>query len=409
MPTKEPEHAGGKYLRALRKAKGLTQGQLGQAVGFTRDNEIRYFEQGNPKRWPSVDELRKICDALTLTPAQLHELLKLYGFKLVPEVTTTKSTQRSDTADEAKALESDEASLVFIIKGVDERDEKEEALLAKSFDCYEQLFLESQRDPRRVIEKWIEESYEAEHTDPMFCDDLWRERWGVLHIGDDVIGISYFSVHLDYPWAFGNYFGVLKGDQKQSSQFLARVVKHLQQTIVPDLKGLVFEIDKIELEYLEAMASDKENIILPDERLFANLRSLRKLKSFQHSSSYPFLGHNKRPLPYWQPSLDKKMREIDEVELILMVKPLAGVEVDDIKPQDVLDFVYDKLYIDAYDAKMGSVRIPKYRHHVTNIKRRVEEEMRIGCSIEQLNVPPEIDDLIDLVVEQGYKEQIKLR
>jgi transcriptional regulator with XRE-family HTH domain len=76
MPKKEITHPGGKYVRALRKEKGLTQTVLGRALGYKKDNEIRAIELG--EREPSVTDFRRFREVFNLTPHEWQTLLELY-------------------------------------------------------------------------------------------------------------------------------------------------------------------------------------------------------------------------------------------------------------------------------------------------------------------------------------------
>lgn len=62
----------GARLRALRKAAGLTQTQLGERAGGIAPGELSRFETGH--RLPNLETLRSLGEALGLT---LHDMLDL--------------------------------------------------------------------------------------------------------------------------------------------------------------------------------------------------------------------------------------------------------------------------------------------------------------------------------------------
>jgi hypothetical protein len=254
------------------------------------------------------------------------------------------------------------------------------------------------------IEGWLTASREREST-----GDPWIYLWGALHMGNDVIGVAEFSVHIDYPWAFGGYFGVRKGwrNQDRSEKFLRDVVDHLQ-TVMPIYKGIIFEIEHIEFDYLKKISAE-QNPITFDEKVLSNLRAIRRLLLFQNHYAYPVLGSNGLPLPYREPAMENKLSETNEREFILMVYPVRDVPKSDINLQEIVDFVYDKVYIDSYGAETGPGYIPGYRSYVAEEKRRVEESMRAGWMIKAFPRPPkEIMDLYTLARRQGLYDQLDL-
>jgi hypothetical protein len=171
------------------------------------------------------------------------------------------------------------------------------------------------------------------------------------------------------------------------------------------VRGIIFEIDRIDFDYLEQICAERGPLTL-DERVRSNLRAIKRLRLFQTYYAYPVLGSNGLPLPYWQPAMEEDLSEANESELILMVRSVADLRESDINLQEVIDFVYDKLYIDSYDAEIGSVRIPGYRSYVAEVKRRVEEHMQKGWNIKPLRLPKELHTLYRLARKHGLEEQL---
>ena len=79
MPKKNTTHPGGKYLRELRDARGMTQTELGRAIGYNEDNEIRGFELGTRKI--GVEDLIKIEQVLGLSRKERRQLHALFGLE----------------------------------------------------------------------------------------------------------------------------------------------------------------------------------------------------------------------------------------------------------------------------------------------------------------------------------------
>ena len=60
----------GERIRELRKGAGMTQKQLAEKCG-TYDSAIRKYEAG--KNIPRVDMIKRLADALGVTPAEMLE------------------------------------------------------------------------------------------------------------------------------------------------------------------------------------------------------------------------------------------------------------------------------------------------------------------------------------------------
>jgi hypothetical protein len=77
----------------------------------------------------------------------------------------------------------------------------------------------------------------------------------VLRVNGGVVGISFCTVHLDKPWCFGNYFGVLKGWRKLgASEDFWIATRNKILTISSILKGILFEVDPIDWDLLHRAA-----------------------------------------------------------------------------------------------------------------------------------------------------------
>ena len=215
------------------------------------------------------------------------------------------------------------------IKGAFDEDERELRLFRNSIQYFEKLFPDPRdRCSEKDLELWLRDNYKAENT-----NDPWSSIYAVLHTDDDVFGLAYLSLHLDSPWAYVSYLGILQGWRTldRANKFIKDIDKHIQ-TILPSLKGVVFEIDQIDFSYLKDLSElssvlDRNDF---DEKALSNLRSLKRLKLFQHYESSVVLGRDGLPLPVWQPPLTKSLDATDEKELeaVLKFTPVVSVTAE---------------------------------------------------------------------------------
>jgi len=180
--------------------------------------------------------------------------------------------------------------------------------------------------------------------------------------------MAYFDMHVDRHWCYGYNMGVkASGRQEgQAEKFLEKLEKKFR-CIDPDYKGILFDVESINFELLAEVAKRQKIAGLPDEEeVCSNLRNLRRLVLYEHYGALALLGANGRPVPYRQPAFDEKINPADERELILMVWSPKGIKQENFDLKEVLDFIYDDIYVDTYDDD-----IPGYRQYVTSIKNQV--------------------------------------
>lgn len=289
---------------------------------------------------------------------------------------------------------------------ITDTDGEEGELLRKSFKCYEALFPDvAMRDDPADIEVWLDEArHAAANNDP------WREIWSVLHIGKEVIGIAYVSTHLDHPWSFGSYFGVTRTwrGKRRAERFLEEVIGRLR-AISPTTKGILFEIETIDLRLLAEVADrSKVGGQADQEAVIRNLRFLRRLNLYQSYKALAIIGADSLPLPYWQPAMDEPLDTQREKLLILMVRLLEGVEPEDIQLKDILYFIYDVFYGDAYGGA-GAINIRGYRSYLAQVKARVESGAQHGWCAGPIEIPRKIRGLlIRAEQEEGLSERLQL-
>jgi transcriptional regulator with XRE-family HTH domain len=361
------------------------------------------------------EKLKKLRDSMHLTQKQLGKRARKYLDGVCITARAIRRYERSHPCcpDYIKAiaqvlevdyqvlLRTNEPITTFITGA----NETEEALLEDSFACLQKLF----QDPAQLgelddIETWLNETRHAELT-----GDPWRDIYGVHHVGTHVIGVAYLSANLQFPWAFGNYFGVLNGwrDQCRSERFLEDTVDYLQKR-QPYLKGIVFEVELVELDYLTSIASNLDHIVF-DERLMFNLRSIRRVKSFfEPYGARVVLGRDGRPFPYLQPAW-KDMNASNEREMILMVNKVGGSRVEDEELRQILDFIYDEVYMDLSGKEYNAVSVPDgYDSYILDIKARVKAKAQEGLSLGPFPQIKGIYQLFRLAKRHGLADELDL-
>jgi transcriptional regulator with XRE-family HTH domain len=190
----------------------------------------------------------------------------------------------------AGALDEDLPSLIMPAEEPKTRfitgaDEEEISLLESSFKCLEQLFPDqAQRGDLWEILDWLTESRLAQQGEN---ESRWRELYGVMHVGREVLGVGYISVQLDRGWSFASYFGVLNGwRQLGSAELFWRSIKQELVGLASNLKGIVFLVDPIDWNFLTEVAgrlAAGKSITkrAGEQALKDNLRALKRLNYFQ--------------------------------------------------------------------------------------------------------------------------------
>jgi hypothetical protein len=286
-------------------------------------------------------------------------------------------------------------------------DGSEGELLHSSFRCYETLFPDpGERDEPSDIETWLEEARRAALT-----GSPWREIYGVLHMGSLVIGMAYLTAHLGRHWCFGNYFGVRAAwrQNHRAKKFLDDVEARLR-AIDPKTKGILFEVEPVDFDCLSRAAARERIAGHPDERdVLLNLRRVRRVALYQMEdvSALSFLSTDNRPLPYWQPAMSDSLDAADEREMILMVRLWGHIDPGSVDVEEILDFIYDDLYRDAYGGA-GGVEIPGFRHHVAMVKLRVKEGTKVGWQLGKVPIPKPVRRLLSHAHDEGLSGHLAL-
>ena len=282
-------------------------------------------------------------------------------------------------------------------------------MLRKSFKAYESLFPEEEeRDSPLDIETWIDEGrLRARAGGPV------REIYGVLHMRRIPLGMAFLTAYLEHHWTFGNYFGVRAGRRglRRAEFFLENIQDEIQQAHMdPNMKGILFEVEPINQEMLSAVEQRGRIRGFPDERhVLQQIRRLRRLHLYQAIGCVALLKEDDRqPLPYWQPSMKENLDPAGELSLILMAYLLKGTDKATVTLAEILDFVYDNLYGDAYGG-LGDVEFAGYRPYVQTIRNRVEEAAAAhGWKLDKMSVARRLRNLIHMAHEEGISDLIDL-
>lgn len=278
-------------------------------------------------------------------------------------------------------------------------------LLTESFKVYEELFPdEGERDDPEDIATWIDEARRADVS-----GRPWREFYAVLHILDHVIGMIFLSGHIERKWSFGSYFGVSRAwrQQGRAEWFLEQVQEKLL-TLLPHVKGIIFEVDPVDFKFLERVAARPSLLGSGDESLlFWHLRNLRRIQLYHSYGAQAVLGQDDSPLPYWQPAMDEPLGPENERRLILMVFPLKGMRLEQADMNEILNFVYDDLFGDAYGAS-SAAGIPGFSAYCEEVKRRVRKYADQGWRFGQVRVPKRIRQLIRRAYAEGLQDRLAL-
>ncbi|MBT3205073.1 MAG: toll/interleukin-1 receptor domain-containing protein [Gammaproteobacteria bacterium] len=288
---------------------------------------------------------------------------------------------------------------------ITETDGDQGILLSESFKCYEKLFPdEGERDDPEDIITWIDESRRANISGHKWC-----EFYAVLHILDHVIGIIFLSGHTERSWCFGNYFGVSRAwrQQKRAEWFLEHVRDKLL-SLLPHVQGVIFEVDPIDLEFLERVALRHSLLGYSDEaKLVQQLRNLRRIQLYGSYGAMTLVDMHGIPIPYWQPAMAEPLGPDNERQLILMVFPFVRGQLGDIKLDEILDFIYDDVFGDAYGG-VSDTEISGFNNYCVQVKRRVNQNAEQGYSWGRLSIPKTIRRLIHRANEEGLRNRIAL-
>ena len=193
---------------------------------------------------------------------------------------------------------------------------------------------------------------------------VWGDLLSTFDVAGRAVGLLYVSIHKRTGWVFGNYFGLLRSwrPHQRAKWFFDETVNHLRRT-VPNMKGIVFEVDPFEPEAVRRLKHKLEKAPTASE-MTPNARSsfldndeeklikaIRRVVLYTRNGARIVLGKNDRPLWYRQPAMEvpgpNQSLEALESPLWLTVYPIAKSRKHaDLR--ELLDVVYLELFGKAY-------------------------------------------------------------
>jgi hypothetical protein len=105
--------------------------------------------------------------------------------------------------------------------------------------------------------------------------------------------------------------------------------------------------------------------------------------------------------------MDDELHPQNERELILMIQFSQNTHANDVRLAELLDFVYNDLYADAYGGT-GIVAIPDFRGYLASIRHRVEQAAAAGWSLGKLSFGRSIRHLLNLAQREDLVRELDL-
>lgn len=283
------------------------------------------------------------------------------------------------------------ATSVRFLNGLDRADDE---LLDAGLRCLERLFPDSATRPApEMFRTWLAESSSRARNTP------WREVFGVLLSGAEVIGIAVFSGHLHRRVCFGGYFGVLPGRRRYgcARRFFDEVVAGMRGQ-VGRLHGILFEVDPVDESFLEQVAARDTLLGQGDEsRIERNIRALRRLLLYTRSGALAAVQPDGTLMPYWQPVVHALPERLQRQCLLC----LSLGEAEPVTVSEAVDFVYDDLYLDAYGGNASDVLVPDFKDYLGRLKQAVAPHAALA-RFTRLRLPPVIRRLCRRAVAEGF-------
>ena len=287
---------------------------------------------------------------------------------------------------------------------IDGDTHSDEELLLDSFACYEDSFPDAaERDQPEDIIEWLEMArHAAENGSP------WREVYAVLSIAGRAAGMAFFTAHTRREWSFANYLAVRKGwrQLRRTEWFLKGVADRLREQS-PGMKGVVFEIDPIDVSLLQHAAKESAiGALLGQRAIVANLRALRRLNWYQSYHARAIVHSDGQPIEYRQPAMDEASSQPSERVLIPMVKTFDNADLGSGDFRSIIDFLYDDLYGDAYAE--GPMMRDGFRDYVRKLKEVAIAQLNHDTRLGPVRMPDAVRDLLNRARREGFLDQLDL-
>lgn len=311
------------------------------------------------------------------------------------------------------------------------------ALFDQSIRVYQQLFPDAREhdDPKRIWD-WIQ------HEQPQAGGTYltpWRAIYGVYSIADLVVGMTFISGNVQRPYAYGNFFGVLRSwrEENRANDFLMEAVARLREA-APSAKAIAFEVETVNFKLLERVAHERpgkgpnKKPLLgysqdEDAKLLENIRNLRRFLFYDRKNCWVAVHPCEAKAPsdsQWEPHLFTRNPAVfvqpglrqpypdNQIPLYFMVRPLEGCDIGSVTVPQLVDFAYDDLYASAYSFAKDSEENLEAQRHVQGVKSSVAP-LLYGCEFHHMReVCKEgvraLADLVERAEMEGYAEELTL-
>jgi hypothetical protein len=188
--------------------------------------------------------------------------------------------------------------------------------------CYEMLFpnIDERDDPNNIL-RWLELNSLPESD--------WNDMVVTLRFFEQVVGFCYLNYRKSDGWIWGSYMGVLRRWRAfdWARKFLSRTLEHAIETW-DNPKGILFEIDPISDDLCRSAIYKLQRGSTLTKKETENARNVKRA-IYSRNGAKALVGVDGTPVFHKQPYMYKsadfsgKIERDREVELILMVYPLA--------------------------------------------------------------------------------------
>lgn len=273
--------------------------------------------------------------------------------------------------------------------------------------CYKELFPnESTRNSPEDIVTWLTMERERNLS--------WLGLFFTLQTKDTFVGFCYVEIHRSLRWITPSYFGILKDWRAHGlARGFLNLVLNISEATIPDLKGLIFEVEIFNEDHLqsaekklEELDNDNKMSTLTESEK-SSVRSALRIAVYTGRAlgGWDISKDNYRKLPgalavalkqqdkfefleFLQPALQEPLHKNNESVFYLMIYPLPSLEksigsvsqfTDKELPNqftnELVSLFYDELFPSAYsedypDGSASSTAIPGYGAYLKDVKVR---------------------------------------
>jgi len=282
------------------------------------------------------------------------------------------------------------ASISIKLRVFGANSESPEEIHKNAEECYTELFpLIEERDEWTDILAWVKKSWMWDSEAP------WAELLFTIELGNVCMGMAFLSLHRPTNWIFGNYFGIRQRyrEDKLTEWFLQNMIEYCIE-VMPASNGIFFEVERYDESKIDLVfnkLSGKETDLTLDEK--ENVFAMRRVNLYTQAGLGRKGGKKRTALiattdghrlfSYIQPAMQPPFHigSTNEVPLWLMLYPFEklGVKwsfdktVHEVKLNDVLNFIYDNLFGDAY-ARDGITSREGVDQYLKDLKEKIRSD-----------------------------------